>query len=202
MKKITENAVVAQFIQIAQMWWRGKSKLNFSLIAYAIRHKSEMEKTMSQSVKKSVRLSPETVGTIRQISNFGEVNWSGSLNDIASRYMLLVKHSLPELSENEKMALAVVFNGKLFDSRYMDREAKALHIHIGYAIESDGHFVEWLWRDSDLDLEAFIKSDAAEQFYKRVTEWTIPERLAVIHYVTAFWSPKLISLDDSEDDDG
>lgn len=160
-----------------------------------------MGKTMSQSVKKSVRLSTETVEAIREISNFGEVNWSGALNDIASRYMMLVKNSLPELSENEKMALAAAFNGKLFDSKYMEREAKALHIHIGYAIESDGHFVELLWRDSDLDFGAFIKSDAAEQFYKRVTEWTFCERLAVIHYVSAFWAPKLISIEDSEDND-
>lgn len=161
-----------------------------------------MEKTMSQSVKKSVRLVPETIEAIRQISNFGEINWSGSINDIASRYLFFVEKSLPELTENEKMALAAVFNGKLFDSKDLGREVQTLHFYIGASIENDGHFVEWLWRDSDLDLEAFIKSDAAEQFYKRVTEWTIPERLAVIHYVTAFWSPKLISLDDSEDDDG
>ena len=69
---------------------------------------------MSQSVKKSVRLTPETIEAIRQVSNFGEINWSGSINDIASRYLFFVEKSLPELTENEKMALAAYLQWKTF----------------------------------------------------------------------------------------
>ena len=157
---------------------------------------------MTESVKKSVRLTAETIEAIRQVSQGNEINWSGSINDISSRYLLFVDNNLPTLTENEKLALATGFNGKLFDPKNLKREVEMLAFHIGASIENDGQVAEFLWRDSELDLDAFLKSDALDNFYQRVKRWTTSERLAVIHYVTAFWSPKLISIEDDEGDHG
>lgn len=67
----------------------------------------------TSAVKKSVRLSAETAQMCNILSPTGEVNWSGSLNALASEYRMLVELLQPEIDENLFLALCCAYNGRI-----------------------------------------------------------------------------------------
>lgn len=125
---------------------------------------------MSESVKKSVRLNTKTVNIIKALHRAGEVNWSGSINDIANRYSLLIEHLLPDMTDNEKAILATCYNGRYFGVNDIEREASIMH---------------WLIKEAG---DEFPDEASLQAFFEKVKNWGVPERIAAIHFATSFWA--------------
>jgi hypothetical protein len=108
------------------------------------------------SLQKSVRLSEQTVETIKQISQH-EINYNAAINNIAQRYALVCQHALPELTEHQRLAIAQAFNGRLVSLENIEHEVKTVPWAISEAIKYDGNVVELLWQDhKDMSLEDLL----------------------------------------------
>lgn len=140
------------------------------------------------SLQKSVRLSEQTVETIKQISQ-NEINYNASLNNIVQRYALVCKHSLPELTEHKKLAIAQAFNGRLVSLENIEHEINTVPWAISEAVKYDGNVAELLWQDhKDMSLEDFMKSDKLTAIVEMANNWSFAEKMAVLHNALAFWS--------------
>ena len=148
---------------------------------------------MSESVKKSVRLNADTVEIIRETSQHSEVNWSGSINNIANRYSLLMQDLLPDMTEKEKMVLVAAYNGHAIDNTNIEREVKMFHWQIGEALKYDSNMAELLCDDADEAINNEVKNgDRAKAFYTKVEGWSFSQRLAALHFATSYWAPKFL----------
>lgn len=140
------------------------------------------------SLQKSVRLSEATVETIKQVSQ-NEINYNASINNIIQRYALVCQHSLPELTEHQRLAIAQAFNGRLVSLENIEHEIKTVPWAISEAIKYDGNVVELLWHDhKDMSLADFMKSDKLAAFVETTNNWSFAEKMAVLHYALAFWA--------------
>jgi hypothetical protein len=138
-----------------------------------------------KAVKKSLRLTVDTCKTLLAIkvnSDTGETNWSGSVNALANQFNILIDASLPELSENEKLAFAMAYNGRI-PHQDIEQEAKMLHFNI-----SEG----WQY---DEQIQALFSKEQALDFIERVRAWSLSEKIAVIHISKAYWATRPI-IDD------
>ena len=141
------------------------------------------------SLQKSVRLSEQTVETIKKISQH-EINYNAAINNIAQRYALVCQHSLPSLTEHQKLAIAQAYNGRLVSLENIEHEVKTVPWAISEAVKYDGNVVELLWQDhkKDMALEDFMKSDELTAFVDMANNWSFAEKMAVLHNALAFWS--------------
>ena len=140
------------------------------------------------SLQKSVRLSEQTVETIKQISQH-EINYNAAINNIAQRYALVCQHSLPELTEYQRLAIAQAFNGRLVSLENIEHEVKTVPWAISEAIKYDGNVVELLWQDhKDMSIDDFMKSDKLAAFVDMANNWSFAEKMAVLHNALEFWS--------------
>ena len=140
------------------------------------------------SLQKSVRLSEQTVETIKQISQH-EINYNAAINNIAQRYALVCQHALPELTEYQRLAIAQAFNGRMVSLENIEHEVKTVPWAISEAIKYDGNVVELLWQDhKDMALDDFMKSDELAAFVDMASNWSFAEKMAVLHNALAFWS--------------
>lgn len=138
-------------------------------------------------VKKSVRLTDDTIKTLHELTLSGSVNWSGSINDLSARYNILIADNMPELSVNERNAFYCVFNGYM-PNPDLQTELNMLHWHISEGYQYDAQVSEYLGSEqSALDLIERIKS------------WSDSEKLAVIHMARAYWRQGPISDDSNSD---
>lgn len=127
------------------------------------------------AIKKSIRLSDETENLCKNLNQFSEVNWSGSINSITSRYNIFVSELLPELSDNEKKAIYCAYNGRFFNKDIM-LEISAFDYTISTAI------------DCDTQVSDFIGAENLTNFYEKCKKFTVCERLAIIDMIQRFWS--------------
>jgi hypothetical protein len=140
------------------------------------------------SLQKSVRLSEQAVETIKQISQH-EINYNAAINNIAQRYALVCQHSLPELTEYQRLAIAQAFNGRLVSLENIEHEVKTVPWAISEAVKYDGNVVELLWKDhQDMTFADFLKSDNLAEFVEMANNWSFAEKMAVLHNALAFWS--------------
>lgn len=127
------------------------------------------------AIKKSVRLVDETQAVLHNLTLTGEVNWSGSINDLAAQFKLFVNDNTPELTENEWNAFYCAYNGYM-PSQDQEREARLLSWHI-----SEGY-------QFDEQIREFIGSEeAAVELIERVKNWSLSQQLAVIYKAKSFW---------------
>lgn len=106
-----------------------------------------------------------------------EINYSRAINGMAQRYDILVKASLPNLSEGEKLAFCTAFNGYMMADN-IAQDIAGLEWHISEAIKYDGNFN---------DILTHHKIDG-ELLKDRVRSWNAAERLAVIDMTQRFWN--------------
>ena len=140
------------------------------------------------SLQKSVRLSEQTVETIKQISQH-EINYNAAINNIAQRYALVCQHSLPELTEYQRLAIAQASNGRLVSLENIEHEVKTVPWAISEAVKYDGNVAELLWKDhQDMTFADFLKSDNLAEFVEMANNWSFAEKMAVLHNALAFWS--------------
>ena len=127
------------------------------------------------AIKKSVRLIDATQATLHNLTLTGEVNWSGSINDLAGQFELFINDNTPELTQNEWHVFYCAYNGYM-PSQDQEREARLLSWHV-----SEGYQYDEQVRD-------FIGSDeAAIELIARVKSWTMSQQLAVIYKAKSFW---------------
>lgn len=127
------------------------------------------------AIKKSVRLVDETQATLHNLTLTGEVNWSGSINDMAAQFELFVNDNTPELTDNEWNVFYCAYNGYM-QSQDQAREARLLSWHI-----SEGY-------QYDEQIRQFISSEeAAVELIERVKSWSLSQQLAVIYKAKSFW---------------
>lgn len=141
------------------------------------------------AVKKSVRLSDHTIKACQSLSAYGDINWSGSINQIAERYSLFCEQNLPDLKQCEIYALVQAYNGYIYSNDVM-LEIKSMDWQIAEAIQYDPNVVENL-TSGDIDPVEFINRSKA---------WSIAERLAVLAKVQAFWNDNRPSYNDIDED--
>jgi hypothetical protein len=127
------------------------------------------------AIKKSVRLSDETENLCVVLSEFGETNWSGTINKIASRYNEVIARALPELSENERLAICQCYNGHMKPERVQDQVA-GLEFTISEGWQYDSNVRDLLGDES-----------AARDLLEKVRGWSFVERVAVIDMTERFW---------------
>lgn len=125
-------------------------------------------------IKKSVRLVDDTIILLNQLTETGEVNWSGSINALAERYAMFVDDNLPELSEREWYAFYCAYNGRM-SHHDIKAEVKMMHFGISESWEHDELVHESLTEAEMFELVAKIKS------------WSLSQKLAVYHKVRAYW---------------
>jgi len=127
------------------------------------------------AIKKSVRLVDQTQATLSNLTLVGEVNWSGSINDLATQFELLVGDNTPTLTESEWNVFYCAYNGYM-PSQDQEREARLLSWHI-----SEGY-------QYDEQIRGFIGSDdAAIELIERVKSWSLSQKLAVIYKSKSYW---------------
>lgn len=127
------------------------------------------------AIKKSVRLIDATQATLHSLTLTGDVNWSGSINDLAMHFELFVNDNIPELTENEWNVFYCCYNGYM-PSQDQEREARLLSWHI-----SEGY-------QYDEQIKEFIGSEEiAIKLIERVKSWTLSQQLAVIYKAKSFW---------------
>ncbi len=136
-----------------------------------------------KSVKKSVRLTAETVKTLRAVNKDPGMNWSGSINDLARNYRFFVEANLPELSDNELLAFQMTYNGYIPNPN-IEEETRILPWNI-----SEG----WQY---DEQIKNLFNEDEIADFLKKINGWGFSERLAVIYKAREFWAGKPISEED------
>lgn len=140
------------------------------------------------SIQKTMRLADETVETIKQVSQH-KINYNAAVNNIIQRYALVCKHSLPELTEFQRLAIAQAFNGRMVSLENIEHEVKTVPWAISEAVKYDGNIVELLWQDhKEMALDDFMKSDELTAFVDMANNWSFAEKMAVLHNALAFWS--------------
>lgn len=127
-------------------------------------------------IKKSVWLSDEAQSLCEHLSH-GKVNWSGSLNSMASRYEFLISENMPNLTDIEKNIFAVAFNGRLLNDD-IRMEIVALPWTISEACEYDEQIPEF-FEEGEINYDEFME---------KVNNFSPSERLAIIDMTQRFWN--------------
>jgi len=141
------------------------------------------------TIKKSVRLSDLSERLCLILSETGEPNYSGTLNKIAERYETIIGQTLPDLTQNEKLAICQCYNGYMKPERVRDQIA-ALEFTISEGYQWDDNVKELLIGAESAD--DLLGNDGSEiqTLLEKVRSWTIPERIAVIDMTERFWNGK------------
>ncbi len=127
------------------------------------------------AIKKSVRLIDETQAILHNLTLTGEINWSGSINDMATQFEMLIHNNTPMLTDNEWNVFYCAYNGYM-PSKDCLLEAESLHLHV-----SDGY-------KFDDQIRQFIGSEeAALELTNRVELWSLSEKIAVTYKAKSFW---------------
>ena len=145
---------------------------------------------MSGSVKKSVRLSGNTVDVIKKTNPDGDINWSRSINEMTARYALFVKHGLPSLTDNEKMVIMACFGGREINNLNIEHEIEMLHMQIEQGL-SRSEVIGLLAKDTQLQNYGDDNNeidDVRRRFCKKAKLWNATQRLAILHHVQSVWT--------------
>lgn len=140
---------------------------------------------MSAAIKKSVRLAGSTIDTIESVSKSDNVNWSRSINIIASRYALFAEHGLPTLTDNEKMIIMMCFGEREINNSDIEHEIGFLHLQIAQGVEMPE--TNLLFVEDNKPLSGDDLVNAKRLFCKRAKLWNKTERLAILHHVDSTW---------------
>ncbi len=139
-------------------------------------------------IKKTVRLTDETIKICHNLTQTGDVVWSSSINDAIQQFSLFVEDNTPDLTFDEWNVFYCIYNG-YFAERSVDEVAR-LHFNVSESYKYDPQVTE------------FIGSvDDAINFIEKVKSWSVSQKLAVIYKAKSFWrqSP-VVDLDDDDDE--
>lgn len=151
---------------------------------------------MSKSVKKSLSLAGSTIEFIENTKPNSDINWSRSINDIVTRYALFVELGLPDLTDDEKMAIMFCYGGRKINQLDIKHEADMLHLEIKQSIENpdaDRFFV------NDKEQHDYGEGnndvvDMKRRFCKKAKLWNSTQRLAILHHVESVWIERFADL--------
>lgn len=129
------------------------------------------------SLKVNTRITDETTSLFNKLKQGSDINYSRAINGMAQRYDILIKASLPNLSEGEKQAICAAFNGYMLADN-VNQDIAGLEWHISESMKYDENFN---------DILAHHKIDG-ELLNDRVRSWNAAERLAVIDMTQRFWN--------------
>lgn len=131
--------------------------------------------------QKTIRFNQLSDNVITEICPSWDVNYNFAVNQIIHRYSVLCKHLKPIFSENEFLAIAQAYNGKLWNAD-IELEAKAFTWQIKESIKYDENVR--LFLGDDLLITEF------PGFIEKIEELTIPEIIALFQSVHEFWTRK------------
>lgn len=129
------------------------------------------------SIKKSIWIGDEAEKTIKEHNFSGEINWSGTINELIKRYDYLIESNMPDLNEHEKNAMYEITNGRMSNDN-LKVEVDSLRWSVSDGIEYNANFVHLL-ESGGVDPKDFLN---------KVKSWTDAERLAVIDACERFWN--------------
>lgn len=142
------------------------------------------ESKVEDAIKKSVRLKGKTVDICNRLSQTPSINWSGTLNEIAMRYEILIRESLPEITHAEKAAICQAYNSReRFDSQILnDVYSLDFHIHEAWHLDYNVKF--------NLAAGAFDYKDERyiRALLSKIDGWSTAEKIAIIDMTEKFWS--------------
>lgn len=142
------------------------------------------------AIKKSVRLTDATIGSLRPFSDVaGEgMNWSGSINSMAEHLRIFVDALTPELTQNQWNALYCCYNGYIPHPDPKE-EARLLAWHIQEGYRYDGQVRDFLGDE-----------EAGVAFFSKIESFSLEERLCLIYKAKAYWrnGPLVDALEESE----
>lgn len=136
---------------------------------------------MTKSIKKSVRLNATTQAVCANVSVYPETNWSGSLNDIAEQFLLLIEDNTPELTENEWNAFRCLYNGYMSNPD-IETELKLLPWHVSEGLKYDEQVRQFIADDT------LAGPEQCQAFFDKVNSWNKAQRIAVIYKAKEFWN--------------
>ncbi len=139
------------------------------------------------AIKKSVRLSDETEQLCKLMSVHGALNWSRSINTIADRYNVMIEKSLPELTENERLAICQAYNGYMKSDSIM-HEVAGLEFTISEAYQYDENVKALLLGAKSASELLAGDGVAISELLEKVRGWSVVERIAVIDMTERFWN--------------
>ncbi|WP_240472812.1 hypothetical protein [Salinivibrio socompensis] len=103
------------------------------------------------------------------------INFSGSINGMASEYAVIMEENKPELTEDQWNALYSVYNGYM-PSEDANREARLLSWHVSEGYQYDDTVREFLG----------AKENAVD-FINEIKGWSLTKQLSAIYHAKKFW---------------
>lgn len=135
---------------------------------------------MFKPVKKSLRLSADTVAVIQKGRSSTDINWSRSINNMVTRYRLFVELAMPKITNQELTTVAMCYGGRAINDQDIKHEIDMLHLQVQKGIYDPlaSNFLLTLGFKNQSELEAF-RGD----LQKKSNGWCEVERLAVLHHI-------------------
>lgn len=135
---------------------------------------------MFKPVKKSLRLSANTVAVIQKDSSSTDINWSRSINNMVTRYNLFVEYALLRITTQELTTVVKCYGGRAINDQDIKHEIDMLHLQVQKGIYDPAvsSFLLTLGFKDQSELEGF-----REDLQKKSSNWCRAERLAVLHHV-------------------
>lgn len=128
-------------------------------------------------IKKTIWIGDEAEQTIKEHNIAGEINWSGTINELIKRYDFFSITNAPDLKECERNAMFEITNGRI-PNEDLSQEVKSLPWAVSDGIEYNANFVH------------LLESGGVnpQDFLKKVKSWSDAQRLAVIGLCERFWA--------------
>jgi hypothetical protein len=137
-------------------------------------------------IKKSVRLVDETIKTCNNLTQSGDVNWSGSINAMSEQFNILIEENTPFFQPEQWTVFYCLYNGYVSHPDIKE-EAKNLPWHVSEGYQYDEQVRDIIGSESDLN-----------SFMSVIKIMSLSQRMAVIYKAKAFWRQGPVA--DSEDD--
>jgi hypothetical protein len=127
------------------------------------------------AIKKSVRLVDDTIRTCNNLTQSGDVNWSGSLNAMSEQFNILIEENTPFFQPEQWTVFYCLYNGYVSHPDIKE-EAKNLPWHV-----SEGY-------QYDEQVRHFLGDEAQSAAFVEVLKlMPLSQRLAVIYKARAYW---------------
>ncbi|MBB1438389.1 hypothetical protein [Shewanella sp. SG41-4] len=138
-------------------------------------------KGITMPVKKSVRLVDDTIRTCNNLTQSGDVNWSGSLNAMSEQFNILIEENTPFFRPEQWTVFYCAYNG-LISHPDIREEAKQLHWNISEGYQYDGQIRELLGDEQQ-----------ALAFIEVIKLMSLSERIAIIYKAKSYWRQGLVA---------
>lgn len=134
---------------------------------------------------KNIRLSPYSLKIISDVSYGEQMGVSGAVNSIITRYDMFVKQCLPKLTDLEKNIVLQAYKDKQVDDVLSVCEAMPAHLK---NILNDIIADKSSSGDKSVNAHHCLLSADLKLCIERAEQWSMAERLALLHYVKSYWN--------------